>query len=155
MTVKTVNSADTRHHNVADFRLESLDGLYVADVEEALVGRLLTSSSDIPPCKRDTLNLPYFRDVQFNKIDADVDFSYSLTDDAESVNLKAEIVVPYTVFAFKVPLPLTPVKHQLHVLDGGVGRGGGGGGGGRRRRGIVRGRRRVICHARCGETAAL
>ena len=61
MTVKTVNSEDTRHRNVANFRLESLDRQYVADVEEALVGKLLTSSSDIPPCRRDLSDLPYLR----------------------------------------------------------------------------------------------
>ena len=74
MTVKTVNSEDTRHRNVADFRLESLDREYVADVEEALVGKLLTSSSDIPPCRRDLSDLPYLQDVQFDEIDADVAF---------------------------------------------------------------------------------
>ena len=49
MTVKTVNSTDTQNRN---FTLRSITGSYNADVKEALVGKLLTSNSDCPPCRR-------------------------------------------------------------------------------------------------------
>ena len=50
MTVKTVNSTDTQNRKLANFTLRSITGSYNADVKEALVGKLLTSNSDCPPC---------------------------------------------------------------------------------------------------------
>ena len=74
MTVKTLNGNNTQFRNLADFRLESLDKTYAADVEEALVGKLLTSSSDLPPSKRDLSRFSHLRDITFDDLDSGVEF---------------------------------------------------------------------------------
>ena len=68
MTVKTVSGADTQDRKLANFTLRSLTGSYNADVEEALVGKLLTSSSDCPPCRRDVSEFSHLSDITFDDI---------------------------------------------------------------------------------------
>ena len=68
MTVKTVSGADTQDRKLANFTLRSLTGSYNADVEEALVGKLLTSSSDCPPCRRDVSKFSDLSDITFDDI---------------------------------------------------------------------------------------
>lgn len=74
MTVKTLNGKNTQHRNLADFRLKYLNRPYLSEVEEALVGKLLTSSSDIPPSKHDVSLFSHLRDISFDDLDADVKF---------------------------------------------------------------------------------
>ena len=51
MTVKTINSTETRRHTLASFGIASIDEEYEASIEDAMVSDLTTSVSDIPPCR--------------------------------------------------------------------------------------------------------
>ena len=54
LAVRTVDNYDTQDRKLVNLRLESLNRQYVVNINEALVGKLLTSSSDIPHAKCDT-----------------------------------------------------------------------------------------------------
>ena len=49
MTVKTVSCTNIQDRKLAKFTLRSITGSYNANIEEALVGKLLTSNSNCPP----------------------------------------------------------------------------------------------------------
>ena len=72
-TVQTVESTVTTLRHFVNFRIQSLDGSYNATVNDALVGKLLTSDSDLPPAKRDISSLPHAKGVTFDDIDARVE----------------------------------------------------------------------------------
>ena len=67
MTVVTVERDVVGVRRLASFVLESVDGAYKATVESALVGRLATCSSDIPPVDRDLSPFPHLQDVPFER----------------------------------------------------------------------------------------
>ena len=67
MTVVTVNNNITSKWRLASFDIESLDGQYGAKIDSALVGDLITGSSDIPPVDRDCSKFPHFADVVFDR----------------------------------------------------------------------------------------
>ena len=73
MRVITVDNEMVSKRTMASFIIESLDGNYVANVTEALVGRLLTSESDIAPCKRELEDQPHLKDVEFDAISGSVE----------------------------------------------------------------------------------
>ena len=52
MNVQVLGVQDLSPRDVASIVVESFDGKYKAEVENALVGNLLTCNSDIPPAKR-------------------------------------------------------------------------------------------------------
>ena len=72
MRVVTVDNCTTNRRSLASFTVESVDGSYRADVNGALVGRLLTGEGDVPPHRRDLSSFPYLQDVDFDSYDADV-----------------------------------------------------------------------------------
>ena len=72
MRVITVDNSTTNRRSLASFLVESVDGSFRADVDGALVGRLLTGEGDVPPHRRDLSSYPHLRDVEFDKFDADV-----------------------------------------------------------------------------------
>ena len=49
VTIQTVESSTTDYRHFVDLRIESLDSSYGADINDALVGMLLTGNSDLPP----------------------------------------------------------------------------------------------------------
>ena len=73
ITLKTVDNYDTQNRRLADFRLESLDGLYKAEINEGLVGQLLTSSSDVPPFRRDITDYPHLHGIDFPRVDGEIE----------------------------------------------------------------------------------
>ena len=72
MRVNTVDHSVTNRRSLASFVVESMDGSYRADVDGALVGKLLTGESDVPPCRRDLSSYPHLQGVDFDRHDADV-----------------------------------------------------------------------------------
>ena len=72
VTVQTVDSTVSTRRCFVDFRVESLDGNYRADVNGALVGKLLTSENDLPPAKRDFSSLKHANGIIFDDINADI-----------------------------------------------------------------------------------
>ena len=72
MRVITVDNSTTNRRSLASFVVESVDGSFRAEVDGALVGRLLTGEGDVPPHRRDLSSFPHLRDVEFDKFDADV-----------------------------------------------------------------------------------
>ena len=53
MTVITVGSYVVEDRFIASFTMQSVDEEYIVDINDALVGDLLTSERDIPPFLRD------------------------------------------------------------------------------------------------------
>ena len=49
MTVKTLDNSVEGERSLTSMRLESIQGVYSADIEGALVGAMLTGNNDIPP----------------------------------------------------------------------------------------------------------
>ena len=49
LKVVTVGNEITSERELADFTIESIDSDYGAEIEDALVGDILTSENDIPP----------------------------------------------------------------------------------------------------------
>ena len=72
VTIQTVESSTTDYRRFVDLRIESLDSSYGADINDALVGKLLTGDSDLPPAKRDLSALQHLDNVDFIDIDADI-----------------------------------------------------------------------------------
>ena len=72
MRVITVDHCATNRRSLASFVVESVDGSYRADVDGALVGKLLTGEGDVPPHRRDLSSFPHLQDVSFDRYDADV-----------------------------------------------------------------------------------
>ena len=72
MQVITIDNCTTNRRSLASFTMESVDGSYRANVDGALVGRLLTSEGDVPPYRRDLSSFPHLQDVNFDRYDADV-----------------------------------------------------------------------------------
>ena len=72
MRVVTVDNSMTNRRSLASFTVESVDGSYRADVDGALVGRLLTGEGDVPPHRRDLSSFPHLQDVNFDCYNADV-----------------------------------------------------------------------------------
>ena len=52
---------------LASFTISSVDDQYEAQVDAALVGKLVTGASDIPPSERDCAAFPHLQDIQFEK----------------------------------------------------------------------------------------
>ena len=74
LAVRTVDHSVKQDRKLVNLRLKSLDRQYVVRVNEALIGKLRTSSSDIPPAKRDTSAYNYLQGVDFINVDAEVQF---------------------------------------------------------------------------------
>ena len=72
VTVQTIDASSTAERRFTDFRLESLDESYGADVEGALVGFLLTSENDRAPAKRRLDKWPHAKGISFENHDAGV-----------------------------------------------------------------------------------
>ena len=100
LAVHTVDHSIKQDRKLVNLRLKSLDGQYAVIVNEALVGKLLTSSSDIPPAKRDTSVYNYLRGIDFIDIDAEVQFIVSAT------HSHTWLAVPYRRGTSRQPLAL-------------------------------------------------
>ena len=72
VTIQTVESTTTDYRRFVDLRIESIDSSYGADINDALVGKLLTGNSDLPPAKRDLSALRHLDNIDFIDIDADI-----------------------------------------------------------------------------------
>ena len=72
VTIQTVETSTTNDRLFTNFRVESMDGNYVANVSDALVGELLTGDNDIPPAKRQKDSLQYINDIDFIDLDESV-----------------------------------------------------------------------------------
>ena len=72
MTVITVGSRVVEDRFIASFTMQSVDEEYVVDVNDALVGDLLTSERDIPPFLRDLSDQPHIRDIKFPEAEGGV-----------------------------------------------------------------------------------
>ena len=73
ITTTTVHGPKTEIKKLADFQIESNDGSYRCEVKDAIIDNLPTIPSDVPPAKRDLSNFAHLHDVEFDKIDGDVD----------------------------------------------------------------------------------
>ena len=84
MNVQVLGVQDLSPRDVASISIASLDGKYEAEVENALVGNLLTCNSDIPPAKRNFDRLQHLAHLEFYNIDADIRMIISV-DHCESL----------------------------------------------------------------------
>ena len=72
VTIQTVESSTPDYRRFVDLRIESIDSSYGADINDALVGKLLTGNSDLPPAKRDLSALRHLNGINFIDIDAGI-----------------------------------------------------------------------------------
>ena len=72
MTVITVGNRVVEDRFITSFTMQSVDEEYVVDVNDALVGDLLTSERDIPPFLRDLSDQPHIRDIKFPEAEGGV-----------------------------------------------------------------------------------
>ena len=72
MNVQVLGVQDLSPRDVASIVMESFDGKYKAEVENALVGNLLTCNLDIPPAKRSMDCLPHLAHLDFINIVAEM-----------------------------------------------------------------------------------
>ena len=72
LKVVTVGNEITSERELADFTIESIDSDYGAEIEDALVGDILTSENDIPPYQRDLSNFHHLKDIKFPRISAEI-----------------------------------------------------------------------------------
>ena len=100
LAVRTVDHSVKQDRKLVNLRLESLDRKYVVRVNEALVGKLLTSSSDIPPAKCDTSVYNYLQGVDFIDVEAEVEFIISAS------HSHTWLAVPYRRGTPRQPLAL-------------------------------------------------
>ena len=68
MKVVTVDNCVTENRLLASFTLRSTNSEYIIDVNDALVGNLLTSEKDIPPFLRDLSDQPHVRGIRFPEV---------------------------------------------------------------------------------------
>ena len=73
ITTTTVHGPKTETKKLADFQIESNDGSYRCEVNDAIIDNLPTIPSDIPPSKRDLSKQPHLKDIPFDDIDGGVD----------------------------------------------------------------------------------
>ena len=71
--VTTLKGPEVRTTKMADFRVESIDGSYVCDVNDAIIDNLPVVESDIPPAKRDLSGFSHLDDIPFDDLDGNVD----------------------------------------------------------------------------------
>ena len=77
MTVVTVDHNITSRRLLASFSIESLDGNYGANIDSALVGDLVTGTSDVPPVDRDCSTFPHLSNIEFERTTGAVDMIIS------------------------------------------------------------------------------
>ena len=65
LTVTTLGNTSTGEKVLALYRLESVDSLYKADIEGALVGDLLTGSGDLHPSRRNLMKYSHLSSLDF------------------------------------------------------------------------------------------
>ena len=65
LTVTTLGNTSTGEKTLALYRLESVDSLYKADIDGALVGDLLTGSGDLHPSRRNLTRYPHLSSIDF------------------------------------------------------------------------------------------
>ena len=73
-TIATFDEVSTKRRKNANFTIESIDGEYACEVEEALVGSMPMTVNDIPPAKRTDLGeFSHIEDIEFVDLDAEVE----------------------------------------------------------------------------------
>ena len=73
LRVVTVDNEIVSQRKLASFSIESLDGEYHAEVNDALVGNILTGENDVPPFRRDLSKCHHLSDVKFDEVDEPVE----------------------------------------------------------------------------------
>ena len=73
LKVVTVDNEIVSKRKLASFSIESLDGDYHAEVNDALVGNILTGENDVPPFRRDLSKCRHLSDVKFDEVDEAVE----------------------------------------------------------------------------------
>ena len=73
LRVVTVDNELISKRMLASFTIESLNEEYRADVNDALVGKILTGENDVPPHRRDLSACAHLSGVNFDKVDEDVE----------------------------------------------------------------------------------
>ena len=71
--VTTLRGPEVKETQMANFRIESLDGTYVCDVNDAIVDNLPVVDADIPPSRRDLSGYSHLDGVVFDDADGNVD----------------------------------------------------------------------------------
>ena len=72
MNISVLGAQELSPREIAKIRMESIDGKYKAEVQNALVGNLLTCNSDIPPAKRNFDKLHHLAHLPFHDLDSEV-----------------------------------------------------------------------------------
>ena len=67
--LSTFGSCEESMRDFANFTVQPMDGEFSIDIENALVGTILTTERDKPPRNRDISHLSYLQDVQFHELD--------------------------------------------------------------------------------------
>ena len=66
--VTTLRGPEVKETQMANFRIESLDGTYVCDVNDAIVDNLPVVDADIPPSRRDLSGYSHLNGVVENTL---------------------------------------------------------------------------------------
>ena len=69
MEVSVLGNDSIGPRQVASFSIDSLEGTYEAEIRDAMVAKLLTSQSDIPPAKRNLSAYSHLRSLPFIDLD--------------------------------------------------------------------------------------
>ena len=67
--LSTFNSREESLRDFTNFTVQPIDGTFDIDVENALVGSILTTERDRPPKNHDISHLSYLKDVRFHELD--------------------------------------------------------------------------------------
>ena len=73
LTVKTLDCYTTGERALTKLSIQSVDGLYEADVSGALVGEFLTGDGDVNPAHRNVSRYPHLADLPFEDFDAELE----------------------------------------------------------------------------------
>ena len=73
LTVKTLDCYTSGERALTRLSIQSVDGLYEADVNGALLGEFLTGDGDINPAHRNVSNYPHLADLPFEDFDAELE----------------------------------------------------------------------------------
>ena len=106
-TVGTLNGKNHGPRENASFTVESLDGEYICEIHEALVGDLPLTENDIPPAKRDLSAYSHLNDLEYDDFDADIEILMCVAHAPSMYGPEMRIGKTNEPIAIKTPLGWT------------------------------------------------
>ena len=67
--ITTLKGTTYENGKLANFQLESINGEYVCDINDAILGNLPVLPEDVPPARRDISTFSHLQDLQFDEFE--------------------------------------------------------------------------------------